>query len=50
MNKAHNVSVINDIDEFYSLRDEWNCLLALSDQDTIFLRWEWLLAARLGIK
>lgn len=37
-----NVSIINHSREFYSLRDEWNDLLKLSQSNTIFLRWEWL--------
>jgi|SRR5208337_1676986 len=33
---------IHDAKDFYALRNEWNDLLEKSDQNTIFLRWEWL--------
>jgi len=36
------VAVISDSHEFALLRDEWNELLEISNQNTIFLRWEWL--------
>jgi CelD/BcsL family acetyltransferase involved in cellulose biosynthesis len=33
---------IHNAKDFYALRNEWNDLLEKSDQNTIFLRWEWL--------
>jgi len=36
------VSVISNSHAFALLRDEWNELLETSNQNTIFLRWEWL--------
>jgi CelD/BcsL family acetyltransferase involved in cellulose biosynthesis len=33
---------VRTFEEFDSLRDEWNALLATSESDTIFLRHEWL--------
>lgn len=42
MNKSLNLSIIKSRDEFYELRHDWNILLENSDQNTIFLRWEWL--------
>jgi hypothetical protein len=37
-----NISIVTSIDEFHSLKQEWNNLLFQSDSDVIFLRWEWL--------
>ena len=42
MNYTMDISLIHDTKEFYAIRDEWNELLEKSDQNTIFLRWEWL--------
>ncbi len=36
------LTIIDNIDNFYILQKEWNELLANSNNDTIFLRWEWL--------
>lgn len=36
------VEVIKTLDEFRNLREQWNCLLAQSRADTLFLSWEWL--------
>jgi CelD/BcsL family acetyltransferase involved in cellulose biosynthesis len=36
------LEVVDNIEDFAGLRDEWNGLLARSDADTLFLTWEWL--------
>jgi CelD/BcsL family acetyltransferase involved in cellulose biosynthesis/GNAT superfamily N-acetyltransferase len=37
-----NIFVINNVDEFRALKDEWNDFLSTSRTNTIFLTWEWL--------
>lgn len=36
------VEVIDDVDRFHGLRQEWNALLEHSAADCLFLTWEWL--------
>lgn len=36
------LSLINNIDSFERIKDEWNALLARSGNDTLYLRHEWL--------
>jgi len=36
------IEVVNDIERFKSLREEWNNLLNKSSSNTFFLTWEWL--------
>ncbi len=36
------LSVINNIASFEGIRDEWNALLSRSENDTLYLRHEWL--------
>src|SRR4030042_2787090 len=42
MNEGLKTFVIRDREEFFNLQEEWNNLLEESENDTIFLRWEWL--------
>jgi CelD/BcsL family acetyltransferase involved in cellulose biosynthesis len=42
VNTSLKISVITSRAEFHELRQDWNALLENSDQNTIFLRWEWL--------
>jgi len=37
-------TVLRDWDALALLRDDWNCLLARSGADTVFLTWEWIRA------
>ena len=36
------ITEITTTDAFHSLRASWNHCLSQSDQNTIFLTWEWL--------
>ena len=36
------ISIIDNREDFYSLRKEWNHLQVNSNSNTIFLKWEWL--------
>ena len=42
MNEGLKTFVIRDREEFFNLQEEWNSLLEVSENDNIFLRWEWL--------
>ena len=46
VNQRHAVKIqrISAPEEFYSLQDKWNALLAASPANNFFLRWEWLWA------
>lgn len=41
--KPVNIRSVHTSEEFYSLKDAWNTLLAESPANSFFLRWEWLL-------
>lgn len=40
--KPIHIRRISTSDDFYSLKNSWNALLAMSLADNFFLRWEWL--------
>lgn len=42
--KPVNIRSVHTTEEFYSLKDAWNTLLAESPANSFFLRWEWLWA------
>ncbi|NJN79108.1 MAG: hypothetical protein HC797_00780 [Anaerolineales bacterium] len=46
MNNSNNISVtrVENIQQFESLREEWNTLLFQCPDRDIFLTWEWLFA------
>jgi CelD/BcsL family acetyltransferase involved in cellulose biosynthesis len=40
--KMLRIRIVESSDEFSNLREEWNKLLNVSEENTIFLTWEWL--------
>ena len=42
MNSNLKITTINTTEDFLNLREEWNSLLAQSENNNIFLKWEWL--------